>query len=43
MKPNGPRDLEPYENLYKHPRIKQKCVYGFQGDLNPTSLKGFIV
>ena len=23
-------------NLYKHPRVKCKGVYGFQGDLNPV-------
>ena len=40
MNPRGLRDLEPRENLYKHPRTKRKGVYGFQGDLNPIGPKG---
>ena len=40
MNPRGLRDLEPHENLYKHPRAKHKGVYGFQGDLNSVGPEG---
>ena len=40
MNPRGLRDLEPRGNLYKHPHVKRKGVYGFQGDLNPAGPKG---
>ena len=31
-----PRGLQPHGNLYKHPHMKCKGVYGFQGYLNPV-------
>ena len=43
MKPRGLQDLDTRWNLYKHPRVKSKGVYGFQGDLNPVGPEGFIV
>ena len=43
MKPRGLRDLDARENLYIHPCTKRKCVYGFQGDLNPVGPESFIV
>ena len=42
MKPRGLRNLDAHGNLYKHPHVKHKGVYGFQGDLNPVD-PGFIV
>ena len=41
------RDLDVHGNLYKHPRSKHKCVYGFQGDvcvhINYVGPEDFIV
>ena len=31
-----PRGLQPHGNLYKHPHMKCKGVYDFQGYLNPV-------
>ena len=39
MKPRCLPDLDTHENLYKHPHVKCKGVYGFQGDLNCVGLK----
>ena len=33
IKVKGLRDLDAHRNLYKHPRAKRKCVYGYQGDV----------
>ena len=32
MKSGDLRDLDTRRNLYKHPCVKHKGVYGFQGD-----------
>ena len=47
IKLKGLQDLDARVNLYKHPRAKCKCVYGFQGDvcvyINHVDPEDFIV